>query len=452
MIQKIKILTLFVSLLTLFTTCSKIQTPDREKQLIVAMDLDMPGYFTLNGETYGYPYELLQEYAKYIGAELKIVSENTPQAYQSLLASDKLDMAAMLKTHISEVDNTAIPIYNTSYVVLAGRKTAKTLKNKDQNIYEMLSGKKILVSHGFNTTESYDEMMDSLRNTETVLSSRNSFELIESLSEGDYDFLICEQSEAYLGCALVRNISQVYEFEEKVPVYMLFGKHNDDMVRNFSFWLKGFSTTDEYAALNELYFEQGIAGQIISRGLKDKSKGAISVYDDIFKKIGKQENFDWRMISAIAYNESKFNSYLVSPRGAKGLMQIMPSVARQFNVPTDSLMNPEDNVKLAVKLINKIERTLKIAPGTDFKNKMSIILACYNGGIGHVIDARRLARKYGANPDSWEDVARYLELKSDARYADDEVVTSGKFSGTPATKSFVSNVMNKYSAYCARVP
>ena len=77
-----------------------------------------------------------------------------------------------------------------------------------------------------------------------------------------------------------------------------------------------------------------------------------------------------------------------------------------------------------------------------------MILACYNGGIGHVNDARRLARVNGEDPNSWEVVLRYLELKADPAYYQHEVVKCGKFTGYRQTRAFVQDVMNRYNKYC----
>ena len=131
-------------------------------------------------------------------------------------------------------------------------------------------------------------------------------------------------------------------------------------------------------------------------------------------------------------------------------MQIMPSVARQFNVPEGEVMQPEQNILLGVKLIGAIERTLKFKPSTSYADRMRIILACYNGGIGHVTDARRLAVKYGGDPDSWDDVALFLQHKTDPAYANDEIVSHGTFDPSE-TLAFVDQVMGCYTAYCNRV-
>ena len=174
----------------------------------------------------------------------------------------------------------------------------------------------------------------------------------------------------------------------------------------------------------------------------------ISAYDNLIRNISEEEGHDWRLMSAIAYHESRFTPDITSRSGARGLMQIMPSVARQFDVPTEQVSNPETNIWLANKLMSKIMNTLRFPEGTPERDRMSIILASYNSGIGHVNDARRLARLNGENPNSWEVVARYLTLKAEPEFYENEVVRCGRFTGSRQTLAYVNDVIGRYDRYC----
>ena len=174
----------------------------------------------------------------------------------------------------------------------------------------------------------------------------------------------------------------------------------------------------------------------------------ISAYDNVIRNISEKEGHDWRLMSAIAYHESRFTPDITSRSGARGLMQIMPSVARQFDVPTEQVSNPETNIWLANKLMSKIMNTLRFPEGTPEKDRMSIILASYNSGIGHVNDARRLARLNGEDPNSWEVVARYLQLKAQPEYYENEAVKCGRFTGSRQTLAYVNDVIGRYDKYC----
>lgn len=177
-------------------------------------------------------------------------------------------------------------------------------------------------------------------------------------------------------------------------------------------------------------------------------KPVISAYDGLIRSISEKEGNDWRLMSAIAYHESRFTPDIVSRSGARGLMQIMPSVARQFDVPVEQIADPETNVWLANRLMTTIQTMLRFPQGTSEKDRMSIVLACYNGGIGHVNDARRLARLHGEDPNSWKVVSRYLELKAQPEYYENDAVKCGRFTGYRQTKAYVDDVIGRYDTYC----
>lgn len=174
----------------------------------------------------------------------------------------------------------------------------------------------------------------------------------------------------------------------------------------------------------------------------------ISAYDDLFRSVSKEEGTDWRLMSAIAYHESRFTPDLTSRQGARGMMQIMPSVARQFDVPVEQIANPVTNVRLASKLFRKINASVQLPATTSERDRTCIILACYVCGVGHVADARRLAKYHGENPNSWSVVARYLDLKSDPAYYQNDVVRYGRFQGVRQTRAYVNDVMQRYAKYC----
>ena len=150
---------------------------------------------------------------------------------------------------------------------------------------------------------------------------------------------------------------------------------------------------------------------------------------------------DYSLLPEGSYLISAYDNLIrniTSRSGARGLMQIMPSVARQFDVPVTEVSNPETNVWLANKLLSKIMSTLSLPEGISEKDRMSIVLASYNSGIGHVSDARRLAKLNG----------RYLSLKADPAYYESEVVKCGRFTGSRQTLAYVNDVIGRYDRYC----
>ena len=196
----------------------------------------------------------------------------------------------------------------------------------------------------------------------------------------------------------------------------------------------------------------GLATENTPQRLATEFGDTISVYDDIFRAVGAEVGFDWRLIGAIAYQESRFSPDIVSRGGAVGLMQIMPVVCRHFDVDEEQIIDPMTNVRLAGWLMAEIERSLRLPASIADEERMGIVLAGYNCGVGHVSDARRLARAAGDNADSWRVVVRYLELKSLPEYYRREEVRSGRFGNGRLTLAYVSSVLAKYRQYCRLVP
>lgn len=207
---------------------------------------------------------------------------------------------------------------------------------------------------------------------------------------------------------------------------------------------------DEVNTMNELSSHGWITENILLEVNQQSSEEiVISEFDSLFKEISNQEGNDWRLMSAIAYHESRFKPEVSSPVGATGLMQVMPRTAEQFGVSREDLWDVETNITVGNMVFKKITQMLKLPESTSTEDKLSLYLAAYNGGVGHIFDAQRLARAHGENPYSWSVVSHYLKLKGQPQYYNHEVVKCGRFSGSGETLAYVDKVMRHYNHYCS---
>ena len=172
----------------------------------------------------------------------------------------------------------------------------------------------------------------------------------------------------------------------------------------------------------------------------------ISPFDHHFRVVGDSIGIDWKLIAAIAFTESRFDSTANSSVGACGVMQVMPRTLRQQGIPDSLYFSPEHNIKAAAGLIdnlNHIFRRIK-----DFDERSNFILASYNAGIGEISDAMRLAEKYGRNRYKWENsVDTFLILKSNPEYYNDELCKNGSFYDWRQTLQFVRKVKRTWHRY-----
>ena len=170
----------------------------------------------------------------------------------------------------------------------------------------------------------------------------------------------------------------------------------------------------------------------------------VSAYDSIFRAYADTIGWDWKMLAAVAYVESKFDTAAVSSVGARGLMQIMPQTARAMGIPEGMEHNPDESVRAAAEYFEYLSHLFRRVPEGE---RINFVLASYNAGFGHIQDAMRLASKYGKNRYVWNDnVESYLRLKNDSVYFTDSLCRNGRFNATE-TILFVRRVQHKYGEY-----
>ncbi len=141
--------------------------------------------------------------------------------------------------------------------------------------------------------------------------------------------------------------------------------------------------------------------------------------------------WDWRLIIAIASAESSFSTTAKSHRGASGLMQIMPNTAKHLGYQDADLNDPQVSIKIALELLDTINSSFRFPQNISEKERLSVVLASYNAGIGYVIKARKAAYNAGSNHNSWASLRGFITRNN----------THGE------TVAYVDKVISKYYHY-----
>lgn len=176
----------------------------------------------------------------------------------------------------------------------------------------------------------------------------------------------------------------------------------------------------------------------------NRSGGVISRFDHYFQQYAPVARWDWRLLAAQCYQESTFDPQARSWVGACGLMQIMPSTAAHLGLPRDKIYDPESNIAAAAKYINELSG--HFSDIQDRQERISFVLAAYNGGFFHIRDAMTLARKYGRNPYRWQDVSEFVLKLSQPQYYNDPMVKHGYMRGSE-TVGYVGRIRDRWAQY-----
>jgi len=145
------------------------------------------------------------------------------------------------------------------------------------------------------------------------------------------------------------------------------------------------------------------------KGLRQRIDGeapdGLSPYDALFEQFAERYGFDWRLIAAVAYQESRFDPNAKNRWGATGLFPVKPETAREPYVdvtPIAGEENAANNVHAGVKYLAWIKRRyFDSVEDMRERDRLRMALAAYNAGPRTLIDARRRARRMGLDPDRW---------------------------------------------------
>jgi len=172
---------------------------------------------------------------------------------------------------------------------------------------------------------------------------------------------------------------------------------------------------------------------------------SLSPFDQLIVHHAAAEGFDWRLIAALIFEESRFDPSSRSDKGAYGLMQVRPIAAEA--VGAESFKAPDDNVRTGVRYLRQLDETFQDARGAD---RLALVLAAYNVGPGHVRDAQLLARTFGYDPNRWQDGIDLMLplLEEPAIY---EQLPNGFAHGSD-TVAYVERVLQRYQRYKREVP
>ncbi len=181
----------------------------------------------------------------------------------------------------------------------------------------------------------------------------------------------------------------------------------------------------------------------------------IKEYLPLIKRYSKIYGFDWRLILAVIQQESNFNHEAVSPKGAYGLLQLMPETGEEIVSTVSHIYDyktPEQNIVAGMHYLwTQFNRFY--SRGMDSLECLKLALAAYNAGPGRILDAQSLAVYLGKNPNEWESIKLTLTMLSPEYYTLHKYVwgtdrpRSGYFKNYKETINYVEKILRYYEEY-----
>ncbi len=399
-------------------------------------------YFVWRGQFLGFEYELMKRFADRHGLQLEMV---VPNRWSDLIPTLKAGGGDLIAASMAITDEHArqdIAFSNPYNLV-----TEELVARADEPAIsgpEDLTGRTVVIRR----SSSSWSMMQKLRdegidfNLVPAPDTMETEEIIARVASGEYDLTVSDSHILSVELIWRNDIKPALTLNGPVAHGWVVRKEDKELLAALNKFLEKEYKGRFFNFVYNKYFEN-------SRRIRDhvaahqeySAKGNISPYDEQVQKYAEEYGFDWALIVAQMYQESRFDPMAESWAGARGLMQILPTTGELFGV--EDLHGVDTSIETGVRYLAWLHE--RFESELTVQDRMWFTLAAYNAGLGHVRDARDLARKMGWNPDRWfNNVERAMLLLSRRSFY--QLATHGYARGSE-TVDYVRKIRNRYNAY-----
>ncbi len=421
------------------------------------VDNNSVSYFIYRGSSMGYEYELLRNLAAYLKVDLKIkLLSGVEQGIDALNKGegDVLAFPLTVTTERQQYLSFTETHFNT-FQVLVQKKPADW-RTQPPGLLEKklirnpvdLIGKDVYVLKGSSYLSRLKNLSEEVGGEIHIMEDTSAIEtesLIRKVAQGEIGFTAADQTLAMVNALYYPDldINTVLSLSQQIAWGVR--KNSPELLGAVNLWLEQVKRNALFQVIFNKYFNSPRFSLVkISSDYSSLAGDKLSPYDDMIRKGAERLKWDWRLLASVVYQESNFDPRVSSWAGAVGLMQVMPSVGVQFGY--NNLWNPSQNIAAGVRLLQLLDE-IWAKSVLKPEERVKFVLASYNVGLSHVLDARNLANKHGKSPVVWDDNVEFMMLqKSNPRYFRDPVVTAG-YCRCEGPVVYVKQVLARYDEY-----
>jgi membrane-bound lytic murein transglycosylase F len=413
-------------------------------------------YFLYRGEPKGYEYELLKRFADYLDLDLEIVVSQDIDSILNRLNDGNIDLVAhnlaITKDRKNEVKFSEY-LYTVKQVLVQRKPenwrsmTWSGIQSKLVSDPFQLIGDTVSVRQNSSYFERLNNLMEEIGGEifiDTLPGHLSTDEIIKMVVDGEIKYTISDDNIANINASYypILDVQIPISFSQRIAWAVRPG--SDSLLKAVNSWIDQMKkTTDYYVIYNKYFKNQRNFRKRVKSELYSITGEKISPYDALIQKYAESLGWDWRLLASLVYQESRFEPQAESWAEAQGLMQIMPATAEELGISDRA--DPEQSLSGGTKYLKQLSENFTDIP--DSLERIKFTMAAFNCGLGHVLDAQRLAEKRGYDPNKWDDhVAEMILALSYPKNYRDPVVYYGYVRGVePYT--YVSQIFERFGHY-----
>ncbi|PIE63137.1 MAG: membrane-bound lytic murein transglycosylase MltF [Desulfobacter postgatei] len=367
-------------------------------------------YYIYNRKPTGFEYDLAREFAQFMNVELDIITPGWSNMFAYLNQGKGDFIAAGLTITAPRL---AYADFSIPYMTIQQRIIHHNLIFPPREIKEMAFDI-FHVRRGTSYHNRLAEIKTSGVALEYVLHNNiPTEELIGMVHDREIKFTIADSNIALLNRRFFPDIRIGIPIQERESLAWAVRKNDTAMLKQVNKFFLYATNTGILQRITDRYYDN--IDNFDAYELKkfhERIETRLPKYKNIIKEESAKHGFDWRLIAAIVYQESRFDPNAKSFTNVRGLMQVTRKTAKEMGIK--NRRDPQQSVRAGIKYLSLMYKRFDYIE--DESERLLFALASYNVGYGHVEDAISLARKQGNAPNTWKGLKAALPLLSKAKY------------------------------------
>jgi membrane-bound lytic murein transglycosylase F len=378
---------------------------DSSKLLKLVTTASQMTFFESSSGADGFEFSLMKNFADKQGYKVEVILANSEADVFKALSNGHADIALTARpTHSSRSQqfkqSQAYMEVTTQLIYRHGSGKPKT--------FEQLEGKRIVVADLEHFHEKYDFLKAQHPQMYWEFSDKSIDELLQEVNNGKIDYTLISSHEYLKKRSLYTRTRAAFDlyYPEAISLHVAHTA-GEQLLDEIDHYLDQSFSDGSLEDLKERFF--GHADDINPLGSNTffrRVNNRLPHYIDLIEQVAIDYDMDWRLLAAIAYQESHWNPNAKSPTGVRGMMMLTQETAEYVGI-RNRLDTAQSLVGGAIYFNNMLRRLPEDIQQPD---RTWFALAAYNVGLGHIFDARKITEFQGGNPDRWTDVQKYLPL------------------------------------------
>lgn len=395
-------------------TPSALERVQTRGELVVATRPSLTTVYPAPDGPTGMEYKLAKGFADRLGVKLRLLPLDSLTAVKYAVRHGQADFAAagLMAAAPSPEEHLR---FTTPYQQVDTLVLYRLGTRQPRDIDDLL-GKKVVVRAGSRHQQMLIEAQiaqPQLRFTPIVHASAE--QMLNLVDQGKADYALINSNAYAIHRGLFPNVAAAFALSKGQGLAWAFAPRQDrSLYLAAQRYLLRAKASGKTARLAERFYgHQDNFDLYAARSFVNHLQDRLPQYRDDFHTAAAASGFDWRLLAAVAYQESLWNADAVSSTGVEGLMMLTVSTAQAMGISDRT--DPSQSIEAGAAYLRHLHDRLPDRISEPDRTWMA--LAAYNVGLGHLEDARVLTQSQGADPDSWAAVKQRLPLLSDASYA-----------------------------------